>query len=485
MMASAKRTAWNDDEDAEHQSEQDIVIVSQETTNKQHHDPEEVNAIEGRRKKKKIKVMSDSGQTIAERQVLRQELRQLHGEILSGVAGLGEEGTSAFDNMRQRNNNLWERVRYNREAVLESMNVELIADFAARQTESIIKVPRYDANRLVQMLVKKATVRTTSGATHFGWKGLGVQAGICFNSLPSHVSFLYGPLDAECQAKVSRKAGSRKKRTLAEESDEEEQPLDVDQTTKKKSDGNELSAVESHMKTMYQILIKRSKEEEEGAKLREKDYVAKLWEELEDCEVSEKVHRIEQKTRQYKKEAPKVNAIRNLFNPQSFTQTVENIFHFSFLVKESKAAIEVRSAEQAQEFGLDGPGPVIMPLIQYEEVKPPTKQAIVSLTMKDWRDMCTAFNVEESDVPHRGKRIRGELKKAGTSTTFKSEESTRPTFENQILSDCETGEKCKALKLNETGVTLCVKPLNSKRRKKTPQRTQFNPNDVIDLCFDD
>ncbi|KAL7519062.1 hypothetical protein ACHAWX_003861 [Stephanocyclus meneghinianus] len=386
-MSSSKRTNWNndddDDDDGQHSSEQDTAIVSQETTTEQHHDYyDEANAAERRPKKKKIKVMSDSGQTMAERQLLRQELRQLHGDILSGVAGLGEEGISAFHNMRDKNNTLWERVRYNREAVVESMNVELIAHYAARQTESIIKVPRYDANRLVQLLVKKATVRTSSGASYFGWKGFGYQAGICFNSLPSHVSFLHGPLDAQYQAKLSKKTGTRKKRTQPEDSDEEEQPMDLDQTTKKKSDGNELSAVETHMKTIFRTLIKRSKEEEVRATRREKEYVAKLWEEMKDCKVHEKVRRIEEKTKEYKKEAQKLNAIRNLFNPHSFTQTVENIFHFSFLVKENKAMIEVRSAEQATELGLEGPGPVIMPLIQYEEIKPPTRQAIVSLTMK-------------------------------------------------------------------------------------------------------
>ena len=87
------------------------------------------------------------------------------------------------------------------------------------------------------------------------------------------------------------------------------------------------------------------------------------------------------------------------FNPNSFTQTVENIFHFSFLVKQGEAGIKKRSVEEAKEYGVE-PGPVMAPMSEDATMKPP-KQAIVSLNMKDWRDMCEAYNVEESDVPHR------------------------------------------------------------------------------------
>jgi hypothetical protein len=53
-------------------------------------------------------------------------------------------------------NNLWDQVRYNREAVLESNNVKLIANHASRQIESLVRIPRYDAMRFGQMLWKKA-----------------------------------------------------------------------------------------------------------------------------------------------------------------------------------------------------------------------------------------------------------------------------------------------------------------------------------------
>jgi hypothetical protein len=66
------------------------------------------------------------------------------------------------------------------------------------------------------------------------------------------VSFLYGPLDAEYKVKERKKSEPKKKQaSQEEEGEEEQQPEEMDQTQKKESDGNELSAVETHMKVMY------------------------------------------------------------------------------------------------------------------------------------------------------------------------------------------------------------------------------------------
>lgn len=368
--------------------------------NHHHHDEEgstSRNHHADRRKNKKVKIMSNSGQTEADRRLLRQRQRKLNEDILSGAVGRSDEDESdeepAFQRMRKINNKLWDQVRYTREAVLDSENVDLIAANAAKQAESLVQVPRYDAIRLAQMLAKKASVRTASGSTHFGWKGFGFQVGLCFNSLPSHVSFLYGPLDAnmEYRVKERKKAEPRKKQAAEKDTEEEEHPEDIDQTQKKESDGNELSAVEAHMKIINKTLRKRSKEEMDAAISREDEYISKLSQEMGDCDRDEKDRIIEKKVKQYKAEAQKVNAVQNLFNPRSFTQTVENIFHFSFLVKENKASIEVRDAEKAKALGWGGPGPVIRPLKNNQlegEVLVP-RQAIVSLNMK----VCFVFNI--------------------------------------------------------------------------------------------
>ncbi len=180
-----------------------------------------------------------------------------------------------------------------------------------------IKVPRYDAVRLAQSLVKKGTVRTGS-SSHFNWRGLGFQVGVCFNSLPPNVSFLYGPLDAEYAPKERKKVERRKKMVEAEsENEEEDEPEDVDQKGKTKSDGNELSAVQKHIKVIYDTLKEQSKGSKEAARDRWKDYETRLSQETDDERVLEK------KQKRFISENSHVSAVECLFNPRSFTQTVE------------------------------------------------------------------------------------------------------------------------------------------------------------------
>jgi len=371
-----------------------------------------------RRKKKRFKVMQSSGQTDEERRLLRRRQRELKTDIVMGAAS-GSNGTAGegsveksnsgeqLERLRDQNNELWKIVHYTREAVLDSENVDLLANKATREAEKIVQVPRYDAIRLAQSLVKKGTIRSGS-SSRFNWHGLGFQVGVCYNALPTNVSFLYGPLDAEYTPKNRKKPERHKKQSQEEaesENEEEEQPEDVDQTGKKKgSDGNELSAVEQHIKVIRKTLYSRARDNKKDAIERSREYETKLSQDLDDEEL------IQKKTRDFVNQNSQVNAVNCLFNPNSFTQTVENIFHFSFMVKSGDAGIKTRTTKEAKEFGGE-PGPAIQP-IEDEEKRPEPKQAIVSLNMKDWRDMCRAYSVEESDVPHRvhGKVAKKEKK---------------------------------------------------------------------------
>lgn len=337
---------------------------------------------------KKVKVMSQSGQTDAERRVLRQQLRQLHHDIQSGAAAAaapaddyyGDEEKTSFHQMREKNNQLWDKVHYTSEAILESNNFELIANHVARTAESLVSLPRYDADRLAARLRQKGSFRAPSGTRHFDWKNLGKQACICFNSLPRHVNFLYGPLDADYEEK---KRAARRKRVREEDDIEDERPMEEDHSHRRRGGtGNELCAVERHMKTTFHAVVQKSKAGVEEARSQEGEYIALLKRELRHLDIDERDRIIEEKRTQYMNEAQKVDAVQALFNPQSFTQTVENINHVSFFVRANSAALEVRSAEEARKLGLGGPGPVIRPLTKRQEEPPAVKQAIISLNMR-------------------------------------------------------------------------------------------------------
>ena len=103
-----------------------------------------------RRKKKKtkrVRIMNKSGQTDAQRRVLRSRQRELHNNIAvgggngdGGRSGGGDDESDDLTRLRAQNNELWQEVRYTREAVLDSENVDLIASKAARQAEKIVQV---------------------------------------------------------------------------------------------------------------------------------------------------------------------------------------------------------------------------------------------------------------------------------------------------------------------------------------------------------
>lgn len=43
--------------------------------------------------------------------------------------------------------------------------------------------------------------------------------------------------------------------------------------------------------------------------------------------------------------------LKFVINPDSFAQTIENIFYFAFLIKEGKVALEMETDEDSENFG--------------------------------------------------------------------------------------------------------------------------------------
>lgn len=223
--------------------------------------------------------------------------------------------------------------------------------------------------------------RTSDG--YFDWSTFGTQAGTCFNAMPSKVSFLNGSLTYVKEIKVQQRA---KRARIVEEDAQEEQPEDVRGHQDRNAD--QLSAIEVSLKSMQKTL--------KQTVFRTYHHNKKKLKDLYQGEIPPGVDK------KLKKRGVEIDAIRFLFNPASFTQTVENIFHYSFLVKEGVATLRTRKKGIGDNFGNRGaPGGLACHYVEDATSHPTNTQAIVSLSMQDWRDLIKAYNVKKGDLPYR------------------------------------------------------------------------------------
>ena len=344
--------------------------------------------------------MTQSKQTDAERRALRIKQRSLKSLLTSNNSQLSEEiadvDSDKFNSTRAQNNKLFDKVAFTREAVLDAENVELISDRTVRQIDKLIEVPRYDVNKFIHQLKKSCSAGAGAGGA-FQWHTFGYEVGCCFNTVPSNVSFMNGPLDAEYQVKQRKKA-ERRKRTNMDDVEEEE--VGSVQQKKRSKDEDKLSAAERQVSDMRKILQKKAddKREERTAMFEEK-----CGKDYSDWNMEDKKKFIAEH-----KDYEEIDGVQFLFNPQSFTQTVENLFSLSFLVKKGNARVGVRKPEDCKSEHVK-PGLFIKPKkddSSGERSRSQTKkprQAIVSLSMADWKAMVEAHNLTNGDIPHRGK----------------------------------------------------------------------------------
>lgn len=195
----------------------------------------------------------------------------------------------------------------------------------------------------------------------FDWTTLGREVGVCFRAVPRRVRFLNGVLDGSVTQVVKQRKGRgrRQKKDDDVEEEKEERPEEVKD---QQADPDRLSAVEKTMKEMKKILRDMAE------------------------------------TSKAQAGTPDVDGLQFLFNPKSFTQTVENIFHFSFLVKKGQAGISVRTPLTESD-GL-APGLYIRPLFQATD-HPPSTQAVCSFTMRDFKQLCEAYEITKGCLENR------------------------------------------------------------------------------------
>ncbi|KAF9987886.1 nuclear protein [Modicella reniformis] len=112
----------------------------------------------------------------------------------------------------------------------------------------------------------------------------------------------------------------------------------------------------------------------------------------------------------------KVNLFELVINPESFGQTIENIFYLSFLVRDGKVSISEEDMDDPNRDQYDDgeereprEGANIQPMVQLTE--PPTaedyqggllkKQMVMELDMAMWRHLIEVYDIRRTMIPTR------------------------------------------------------------------------------------
>jgi len=302
----------------------------------------------GNRKKRgrdKEAVPLNHKQTEAERKALRLDQRNLKLDILDQKESLGQIGHGSFNALRTANNGQFNKVHHLREAVLDAENLLEITTAAGKQSKALaLKQQAASVNKILAGLRRK-WVDEDGG---FDWVHFGTSAGSLVRAVPEF-EFLCGSIERQEKKRV------RKEREKKNNNDgvEEVRPEDVVTKDKKK-----IEATEKRLQLIGQKLTECTTPVDSSKQ--EPDY---------HC------------------------FFQFVMNPASHTQSVENIFDFSFLIKKGDAQLKIN--EQGM--------PVIRPMNatqNSENNKTPT-QTVMSLTMAQWDEICETFECKSQGVEHR------------------------------------------------------------------------------------
>lgn len=133
MSTRRSRKAQREKEVVEDVQEKDIVVHDNDDDEADEEEPPPASqARSSNQKKKRVGVLDESGLTDADRRRVRQQQRSL-------LVDLEERGLE-LEEARNRNNELYESVRYTREAVLDGENMIAIANLASQKVDRLIQV---------------------------------------------------------------------------------------------------------------------------------------------------------------------------------------------------------------------------------------------------------------------------------------------------------------------------------------------------------
>lgn len=303
-----------------------------------------------------------------ERRRIRHEYRELIAETQKNRHNFIKPESTGLHEALDKAEGLFKNATHTREAVLDAHFLVLASNLGSQQAQQLqTHLVTFDADVFVEKLITFMGGRSVSDMTggdnedeemaggrhqpppHLDWKKLGRKASVAFRRTPN-VDFMFGPLSMEPPVKVRRDRNAVKKT--------------------EKPDANQLVKP----KQLEKVETKEEATTKEVDRLHSILYDNTVSEEDEECELTP------------------VSLFNFIINPNSFGQTIENLFHLSFLVRDGRADIS-----------LDDHG---LPVVSYSEMpgedeQMGKQQVVVHLTLKEYKEIIKTFNITQPMIPPR------------------------------------------------------------------------------------
>lgn len=362
----------------------------------------------------------DPDQDPEERRQLRREMRDLTRDFNDRREQLMDGDNSELIGFIEKSNTLYNRVKQTADATIDSRFLVNASDLTLKKTTAMVMGENstgidvdefvtkciafmqnngYDDDEAAptqaastQARARKQARRNNldsddeqedTGDAH-AWDILGERA--CFNSnrRPPVPGFLLGPLSVQKRVRATqtqRRARLRRDPQL-ERRPESLQPEDI----QRQENSNLMTLVKKIRGELITVLTRRMEavDEELG------EYPGEPSEEV--IEETMEKHGITHDG----EEEPAMSLFEFAINPQSFGQTVENLFYTSFLIREGSVRIE------KDRHGL----PIICPtesrgLNEQRAQNVSRHQAVFSIDYPMWQKFIEAFNIREPVIAHR------------------------------------------------------------------------------------
>jgi len=342
----------------------------------------------------------DPAQDHGERRDVKRKSRALEREFNDNRDDYLKNDNNGLGATIKRANDIFNDVKQTSDATLDSRLMVSVSDLTQRKAQQLvlgdsstgIDVDEFVSKCLSFMRAGQRPAETATQRrrrsdeddddevdTFLNWERLGTLACFPNNIRPAVPSFLLGPLSVQKRVRATTQRRARLQRDTA---GREAQP---EQLTKEDMSTNERNSVRHECTKILTILQTHCK-----------DSTAAIESAIDDDTPPDEVAEVLRSHRLTDTGGPSLFDF--VINPQSFGQTIENLFYVSFLIKEGEVGVS-----------LDNDGlPTLTPNYESNESARENRQmryqAVFGMDYQTWQKFIDAYEIKESLIPHREER---------------------------------------------------------------------------------